>query len=56
MSKSELEQMLDAVREIQCQLYSMQAGLLKAQYKEEQLAKDSSNDALLNRFVWSSES
>ncbi len=48
--------MLDAIREMQCQLYSMQAELLKAQYKEEMLAKDSSDEALLHRFVWASES
>ncbi len=50
------QQMLDAIREMQCQLYSMQAELLKAQYQEDQLAKESSHEALLHRFVWASES
>ena len=56
MSKSELEQMLDIIRQMQCDIYALQSRLLKAQYKEERLAKDSSNEALLNRFIWASES
>ncbi len=52
----DVNQMLDAIREMQCQLYSMQAELLKAQYKEDQLAKDSSHEALLHRFLWPIES
>ena len=52
----DIDKMLNAIREMQCQLYSMQAELLKAQYKEEMLAKESSHEALLHRFLWASDS
>ena len=36
----DIDQLLNSIREMQCQLYAMQAELLKARYKEDQLAKD----------------
>jgi len=46
MNEEELTQMIKAVRQLAKDLDNIQAELLKARYKEEQLAKDSSDEGV----------